>query len=173
MEKPMRIKDCDSWLTDIEKYEGPGIYSLVDENGKRYIGQAKNVYKRLRTHRNAINNVHYKGNSGSIVEGQKICDAVLAGHKFRVEILKKIPWYEATLNELTRQEKYYLDLYGGRDNTYNMAPMDNPLCETEKFAYTVELPIKLEKGLVDYLKDQGDANEYLKKLIREDMKREE
>lgn len=37
-------KEVLTWDTD---YNGSAIYSLVDENGKRYIGQAKHLQHRL------------------------------------------------------------------------------------------------------------------------------
>ena len=40
-----------------DMYNGAAIYSLVDQDGKRYIGQAKKLQNRLEQHRISLNNI--------------------------------------------------------------------------------------------------------------------
>lgn len=108
-------KELLTWDTD---YNGSAIYSLVDENGKRYIGQAKHLQHRLWGHRSALRralngNIYYS-------EGAKLVEAVQNGTTFKVEVLKMFPdVYEVARNTLAYWEQYYLDKYGGIEGTYN------------------------------------------------------
>jgi len=37
-------------IIEIPEYNGPGVYSLADENGKQYIGSSLNVSQRIVQH---------------------------------------------------------------------------------------------------------------------------
>ena len=98
----------EKWIDD---YNGAAIYSLVDENGKRYIGQAIHLQQRLNTHRQELNKA-YKRNTIEVVENVELANAARRGIKFKVDVLYKIPWYNATKNNLLYYENYYLEKYG-------------------------------------------------------------
>ena len=115
-----------------DDYNGAAIYSLVDSEGKRYIGQATHLQDRLETHRRQLNKA-ITNPEGECAEGKKLIDAVKNGMKFKVEILEKIPDDKATVNILRCWEAYYLDCYGGYDNTYNSAAMPSPVWSYEEF----------------------------------------
>jgi predicted GIY-YIG superfamily endonuclease len=117
----------EKWIDD---YNGAAIYSLVDENGKRYIGQAIHLQQRLETHRRVLNRA-YKGLPITVIENENLLNAASKGKKFKVEILLKIPWYETTVNMLRYYENYYFQKYGGYNGTYNIAPIYPPVWDCE------------------------------------------
>ena len=61
----------EKWIDD---YNGAAIYSLVDENGKRYIGQAIHLQQRLETHRRVLNRA-YKGLPITVIENENLLNA--------------------------------------------------------------------------------------------------
>ncbi len=153
-----------------DDYNDGAIYSLVDANGKRYIGQAKHLQNRLHTHRIELNRIYNGGTS--CVEGKKLIDAVKGGAVFTVEILRKIKWYEMTINELRFWEGYYLEKYGGIDNTYNTIPAYYPNYNFEP-DNEVELIIEIDSEEYNYLNNKcNNINEYIKNLIREKIKKD-
>jgi hypothetical protein len=159
------------YYTTIEKwddlFDGSAIYSLVDQNGKRYIGQAKNLQNRLDTHRRELNKA-YQGRNVRINEGAKLIEAVKNGVRFRVDILKKFQWHEATVNNLRYWENYYLENYGGVDNTYNFAPIPYPVENFEDFN-SVELVIDISADILEKLSEVDNMQGYIKSLIRADI----
>lgn len=151
-----------------DDFNGGAIYSLVDEGGKRYIGQAIHLQQRLNTHRIELNSA-YKGNPHSS-EGSKLYDAGRRGVKFHVEVLKKFKWNEVTVNNLRYWEKYYLEKYGGVENTYNSTCVYEPNYSYEPFNDAIlELEIK-DADILDKLSEVDNMQGYIKKLIREDIK---
>ncbi len=126
----------EKWKDD---YNEAAIYSLVDENGKRYIGQAIRLQNRLETHRRALNKAYKEPDNEEITENANLIKAVREGLKFRVEILYKIPYYERTKNMLRYYENYYHVKYGGYKNTYNIAPIYAPNWHYEKDNEIIEL----------------------------------
>lgn len=134
-----------SWDTD---FKGSAVYALVDEDGKRYIGQSKHLLRRLVTHRAALRRIrkgeHYYGS----LENAKITEAVKNGKTFRVEVLKTFPdVYEASLKQLVYWENYYIEQYGGPEQTYNITytPGVNPNYEPDNTEITWEEYDKAEK----------------------------
>lgn len=101
-------------------YEGPAVYALVDDMGKKYIGSTMNLETRLKFHDTHINVLLRDGKDG-FVNG-KMEDAILHGMKFHVEILEKLP-YGISIEDLNNKEYYYLEKEGGCDSTYNMQPI--------------------------------------------------
>lgn len=150
-----------------ESYDGSAIYSLVDPNGKRYIGQAKQLQNRLNNHRRELNKV-YKNKNTRILEGSELIEAVKNGIRFKVEILKKIPWYEATVNNLRYWEHYYLEKYGGIKDTYNVAPIPQPVENYDEFN-SVELVIDIDADILEKLSEVDNMQGYIKSLIRADI----
>lgn len=116
----------------IDNYNGAAIYSLIDENGKRYIGQAIHLQNRLETHRRALTRA-YKHKDAYVVENENLVNAVRSGLKFKVEILLKIPREETTVNRLRYYENYYFQKYGGYKGTYNIAPIASPIWNYKQF----------------------------------------
>lgn len=103
-------------IVDIPNCTYPGIYALVDENGKAYIGSSVNIEKRIKTHNYFLSVVkrdqHIYGNVS-----HKLGQAVLEGHIFHALVLEKIPTDK--IETLSEREKYYISKQGGLDNMYN------------------------------------------------------
>ena len=154
-----------------DDFNGAGIYSLVDENGKRYIGQAVHIQNRLEHHRIQLNKA-WKDRDAMIYEGNKLIDAVRNGARFRVEILKKLSWDDATVNILRYWESFYLDYYGGLENTYNGAVISAPVWSYEPFNdinYVIEIS---DEDILKKLDEVENKQGYIKGLIRKDIGRE-
>lgn len=159
----------EKWDTD---YEGAAIYSLVGDDGKRYIGQATHLQRRLDAHRQAMNKI-WKRKCTCSPEGSNLVDAVLRGVKFKVEVLRKIPWTEASVNNLRYWEKHYFNVYGGFEGTYNTGIVYDPVWSYEP-GNEVELSIDLSKTDADILarlREVENIQGYIKDLIRQDMKK--
>lgn len=107
-------------ILDIPEYNGAAVYSLVDEEGKRYIGSTTHLRSRIKQHNTHMRIVIRDGHDGFL--NQKIENAVLNGAKFRCEILAKI-YGEITKHELEEIERIFIKRYGGIDNTYNFIPI--------------------------------------------------
>lgn len=108
-----------------ETYNGAAIYALVGSNGIRYIGQARKLQSRLNSHRIEFNKIYKKDNCISS-ENAKIIKAIKDGVTFTVEILIKLPPNKTTINYLRYYERYYLEQFGGYDNTYNKGYINMP-----------------------------------------------
>lgn len=158
------MKDYTALKNWNDDYNGAAIYSIVDRNGKRYIGQAKHLQQRLDAHRQALNKA-YKGIDVNVIENQNLVNAARNGETFSVEILYKIPWYKASRNMLRYYEKYYLDKYGGYKNTYNIAPVYAP-----NFNYMpyneITLGLELDADIIEYLGSMDNVQGFIKNLIR-------
>lgn len=151
-----------------DDYDGSAIYSLIDEFGKRYIGQAIHLQQRLETHRRELNKAS-KGNNIHINEGEKLVDAVKAGRVFSVEILKKLEWSDSTVNNLRYWENYYLDQFGGIDNTYNNMPIASPVWDYDPFNdVSVLIQIK-DSDVLNHLEQMENMQDYIKGLIKSDV----
>jgi len=151
-----------------DDYSGAAIYSLVDKDGKRYVGQAKNLQNRLNTHRAELARVYHNPNAYTC-EGRKLAEAAIKGTKFRVEVLEKIPWSETTVNHLLEREEYWLQKYGGLEGTYNSAciPTINWWWDGNN---EVELKLSFdEEDIVTKLNQTDDKQGYIKELIRADI----
>lgn len=153
-----------------DDYNGAGIYSLVDRNGKRYIGQSIHIQNRIDAHRTELTKV-WKRQSPLSNEGSKLVEASMRGETFSVEILKKLKWNEATVNELRKWEAYFLEKYGGIDNTYNGTDVPSPNSAYDPYnevTFIVEIP-KTDKDILKRLDEVGNKQGYIKKLIRHEI----
>ena len=152
----------ENWKTD---YCGAAIYSLVDEDGKRYVGQTQNLKRRLYQHYREFNKPKYS------MEGRKLLDAINQGKKFKVEVLKFIPWYDATINELRYWEQYYIDLYKRECETYNTAPVPFPdkWCDDYNSISIILKITKKDADIIEYLDKCGNVQGLIKQLIRQEM----
>lgn len=186
--------DVLTWDTD---YDGSAIYALVDDNGKCYVGQSKHLQARLKTHRKCFQAI-LNGNTNT-GEGAKITEAVLSGVKFHAKVLKAFPEvYETSRNNLARWERHFFDKLGGLDGTYNSTyamsvnsyyePFNKEITweeykETEHLHKRKQtrphigrdlIPLwwyAEEQDLATHLESVPDKQEYIKKLIRQDMER--
>lgn len=76
-------------MNQIPEYNGPGIYALIDQYGKKYIGSSIHVHDRLKSHIFNIRRIRKKG----FVDGgisAKLGAAVVSGSVFRCEVLEMI-----------------------------------------------------------------------------------
>lgn len=103
-------------MLEIPDYAGPGIYSLIDENGKRYIGSSKNIKKRIQEHNSSMLKAAKERGVWSV--NKEIDDAVKNGVSFRVEVLHRFEG-GCTFYDLVDMERKYIDYFGGAKNTYN------------------------------------------------------
>lgn len=101
----------DSVLMDIPQYDGIGIYALIDDAGKMYIGSSINVKRRLAEHSKGLANGK---------EHKSLVDAVEQGRQFRCEILEKIP-YGCNTYHLREREHFYITKYDTVKSGYNTA----------------------------------------------------
>lgn len=136
------------WDTD---YNGAAIYSLVDENGRRYVGQAQNLQNRLKQHRKAFNRIK-DGESKPIgcKEGKRLVEAIEAGVTFRVEVCKRLTPEEATKNSLRHWECEIYEQYAN----------GIPLEENDLYNSTYPAPPKWE---CEDLNELLDPTAYIKK----------
>lgn len=154
-----------NWKTD---YTGAAIYSLVDENGKRYIGQTMNLKRRLYIHNREFNMIHDDPNAYT-TEGKTLSEAIRNGRVFTVEVLEYVPCLAASVNNLRNLELYYYEKYGGSANTYNTAPIIPPLVNHEPFNM-VTLTIDItEEDIIEYVEQKDNLNEFIKDLIRKNI----
>lgn len=157
------------WQDD---YDGAAIYSLVDQDGKRYIGQAMHLQKRLHQHRIALNKVARDGTT-DVAEGMELKDAVLSGKRFHVEILKKLDWQYATKNMLDYWEGYYFREFGGFKETYNDTWTPEPRWDYEphnEIELYVDFDKEEDKEFIAYLDSFEDPGEEIKRIWREHIK---
>lgn len=105
------------YISDIPTYNGAGIYALIDERGKKYIGSSLHIAHRVRTHQKNLR-LALNGHSTSF-EPPQIENAVLSGIKLKSEILFKCK--NGTSSDVLRKiEGFYVALFGGTSKTYNV-----------------------------------------------------
>ena len=107
-------------IKNIPEYSGIGVYALVDENGKRYIGSSKNVQRRIKQHNTHMNVFFRDGHSGFL--NPKIEQALSSGAVFSCEVLCEIH-SDVSKYELEEIERIFLNKYGGYDECYNFIPI--------------------------------------------------
>ena len=107
------------WQTE---YNGPAIYCLTGQTGKRYIGQTIHLQDRLNRHRREFNKI-IKGTVKERSESHVLTNAILSGERFTVEILKRIPDTIATSSMLCYWEQYYVNKYNSFHAGYNSGQM--------------------------------------------------
>lgn len=108
-------------IKDVPGYTGAGVYALIDENGKKYIGSAKNVKARVRQHDKELQKALDNKTSCA---SKSLIDAVKAGHIFRAELVEKLP-DTGNMYDLRDMERHYLDDAGGIKSTYNTEEVPN------------------------------------------------
>lgn len=103
-------------IRNIPDHEACGVYALVDENGKVYIGSSKNIRKRMIQHNSNLNKI-LLGYKPGTVASIKLSNAVLSGHIFSCSILKECD--PDSIDAMHILENEYIIYYGGVENTYN------------------------------------------------------
>ena len=109
-------------IHNIPDYDGPGVYALIDQNGKRYIGSSKHVRRRIIYHHITFRRILKSGTAPHT--GKKIIDGVLSGNQFTAVLLEKLP-EGGCYYDLMDLEKKALEECGGCANTYNGMPIKN------------------------------------------------
>lgn len=79
-------------IQNIPEYDGIGIYALIAENGKMYIGSSKHIKSRIKFHNSTIKN-------------KQSCSAALVGHTFTCQILKRFEYGTITPLQLVKAEE--------------------------------------------------------------------
>lgn len=111
----------DSLLTwDFELPRGGAIYCLADEDGKRYVGQTRNLPSRLRMHRTNLDYAHTHPTEWFFYN-QKLIRAARDGMHFKAECLRILP-DDADVAERSFWEEYYINKFGGLYLSYNINP---------------------------------------------------
>lgn len=151
-----------------DEYNGAGIYGIKDKTGRYYIGQAKHIQKRLHQHRQFLN-MAARGREPASTENPHLLEIARNGGKLWAEILHKIPWNEATDNNLRYYELYYYNKYGGFEKTYNVAPVNAPLRHIESMN-NITIKIDAEADIIPFLDGIENVEEYIKELVRKDIK---
>lgn len=151
-------------------YTGAAIYSLVDANGKRYIGQTTNLQRRLKMHKKEIDRLHNDPDAETS-EGIKLSEAIRNGMTFDFEVLEYIPWSKATVNELRRLEQHFIDQYGGIENTYNTACIAAPNYGCDFFNNVcLIIDFSDDPDIMNFLEYVEDPESLIKDLIRYHLK---
>lgn len=95
-----------------------GIYKIDFPNGKSYIGQSKNIYKRIKEH----NNYAMYGHGHTTISA---CDQAIKKYGLikEFEILEEVKNFDL----LDEKESYYINLYhtGIKENGYNIVAFGN------------------------------------------------
>lgn len=73
-------ENCKYQIANIPEYNGAGIYALVDDNGKRYIGSSVHLRSRIKQHNTYMRVAIIDGHSGFL--NPKIENALLNGANF-------------------------------------------------------------------------------------------
>lgn len=97
-------------IQDIPEYNGIGVYALVDDLGRMYIGSSQQVHRRIKLHEVVIR----KGKAA-----KKIREAVAAGRVFHCVILEKMDWGSVNRYDLREREFYFIEKYDTIANGYN------------------------------------------------------
>ena len=139
-----------------------GIYLIQNiKNGKCYVGQSKDIDKRIKEHKNAM---CYKNENSKFNEDLKkynICDFV-----FKILEL-------CDIEELNEKEKYYSNLYDSIKNGYNFYECGNskvPL-KDEKIIRAVNIDEKTYKDFQIYaIMINKSVSSLIEQYMRETLK---
>lgn len=113
-------------IADIPEYNGPGVYALIDSNGKKYIGSSMMVADRIKRHNDFFKLCRNYGHTGYL--NRKIETSIAAGIPFRAELIEACP-VDISKKDLRQREGIALLRAGGLANTYNVCPI--PVSPTE------------------------------------------
>lgn len=111
-------------ISDVPTVAFGGIYSLIDENGKRYIGSSKNIKSRVSFHNTHFKNFLRDGADGFV--NPAIKDALKNGSRFRCEVLASFNC-ELSSRELREIERVFIAKFGGYDALYNCSVISHKI----------------------------------------------
>lgn len=103
----------------LPEYNGKGVYALVDQEGKMYIGSSINCRNRVYQHFAKLEDVRSKG--VKMACSSAMVDAAERGVKFKCVILEELD-SDTTDEQLRQHEQFWIEAQGGLHNTYNMLP---------------------------------------------------
>ena len=106
-------------IQGIPAYNGIGVYALVDDTGKMYIGSSKQVHRRIKQHEEAIR-------AGRAAK--QIRDAIAAGRSFRCVLLEELP-YGISTYDLREREFFFIEKYGTIAHNANTRPVGKEKAE--------------------------------------------
>ena len=95
-------------LNNIPDYNGCGIYALIGSDGKYYIGSAKNVNRRIKSHFDCMKRVLKFGHDAFI--SSNLENAVIGGITFKAKILAAFP-ETITKMELEEIERIFIEKF--------------------------------------------------------------
>lgn len=104
-------------IQNIPDYNGPGVYAIIDQNGKKYIGSSLHINSRLLDHKRSLNNAIKRNQNGENVT-LALQKAAVEGQIFDAVILEKLP-NGGTFYDLMDMERKHLEASGGIKRTYN------------------------------------------------------
>lgn len=107
-------------LLCIPDYNGAGVYALVDEYNKKYIGSSIHVRDRIKRHKSCMLSSLRDGHNCFL--NPKIERALHLGAVFSCEVLCEVH-SDVSRYELEEIERIFLDKFGGFDGTYNYKPI--------------------------------------------------
>ena len=113
MQKKIRCK-----IDNIPTEQICGIYALIDNEGRQYIGSSKNIQQRVKQHRSTMSMTLNLGHSVSI--NPLMEQAVKEGKSFRCEVLAQFHC-DMTRDELREIERIFIKKAGGIGVTYNQS----------------------------------------------------
>ena len=113
--------DTDFSLLDIPNYKGPGIYALIDDLGRMYIGSSVNIQMRMRMHNTYLRFASVYGYNG--FENPRLIESVLSGSKIRCKILLKTDNLNLSRDELYLLESDYIKIYSKSNELFNTKAM--------------------------------------------------
>ena len=121
-------------IKNIPVYDGPGVYALTDETGKRYIGSSVNVRARIKAHASAL-----RGGRAS----EKLQAAVKSGRTFIAEVLEEVP-YGSSRHDLFRLEHKWLmhfdSVLNGYNGTFSTGGVSDSRYDWPESDYVIEEP---------------------------------
>ena len=121
----MNQKNAAELIKNIPSYNGPGVYALIDENGKKYIGSSIHVHSRILAHLSTFRKILKYGENRhrkDYVSNYYLCDAIKSGAVFSAVVIEKLK-QGGNIYELVDLERFYLEKAGGLGATYNMYPV--------------------------------------------------
>lgn len=107
-------------IKNIPEREFGGVYALVDDNGKMYIGSSRNIKKRMAFHKTHMNSVVKTGGDGFVNPSMQA--AILSGLRFTCIILAELSC-DMEDTEIREIERVFISHFGGLGNLYNSRPI--------------------------------------------------
>lgn len=151
-------------------YNGVGIYALIDDNGKLYIGSSTKVRNRLRHHISML----FQGKHHSTMLQQYFSE----GGRVSFAILEELP-PTTSADDLLIKEGHYISEYDSINNGYNsMVNVGSEIRYEKKKAYNMQydkanykrIPLNVTHAQYDTIKASADSkgmsvNGLIKKAI--------